>query len=116
MAGGEVGSVVVEAIVNSIGGGFRPHGETIGAHVYAGEDAVFVGWDGVGAAGEGECPHSGHISQAGYTTVSIVVWVAHVAVESIASGVVEANVDVFAVGNNEVIRVEGGVGLTLIKS
>ena len=33
VAGGEVGCVVVEAVVNSVGGGFRPHRMTIVAHV-----------------------------------------------------------------------------------
>ena len=61
VAGGEVGCVVVEAVVNSVGGGFRPHWKAIGAHVYAGEDAVFIGRDRVGGAGEGECSHGRHI-------------------------------------------------------
>ena len=51
VAGGEGGCVVVEAVVNSIGGGFRPHRKTIVAHDDAGEDAVVIRWDGVGAAG-----------------------------------------------------------------
>ena len=51
VAGGKVGCVVVEAVVNSVGGGFRPHRKTIIAHGDAGEDAVVIRWDGVGAAG-----------------------------------------------------------------
>ena len=51
VAGGEVGCVVVEAVVNSVGGGFRPHRMTIFTHDDAGEDAVVIRWDGVGAAG-----------------------------------------------------------------
>ena len=46
-----MGGVVVEAVVNSVGGGFRPHRKTIVAHGDAGEDAVVIRWDGVGAAG-----------------------------------------------------------------
>ena len=56
-----MGSVVVEAIVNSVGGGFRLYRMTVVTHVYAGEDAVFVGRDRVGGAGEGECSHGRHI-------------------------------------------------------
>ena len=61
VASRKVGGVVVEAVVNSVGGGFRPHWKAIGAHVYAGEDAVFIGRDRVGGAGEGECSHGRHI-------------------------------------------------------
>ena len=51
VASRKVGGVVVEGGVADVSGGFRTHGETIGAHGDAGEDAVFVGGDGVGAAG-----------------------------------------------------------------
>ena len=51
VAGRKVGCVVVEAVVNSVGGGFRPHRMTVVAHDDAGEDAVVIRWDGVGAAG-----------------------------------------------------------------
>ena len=117
VASRKVGGVVVEGGVADVGGGFRPHRKTIIAHDDAGEDAVVIGRDRVGGAGEGEGTHGGHISQTSHPSVAAILVVgSHVAVESIASGVVETNVDVFTVDNHKVLPVQGGVGLTVIKS
>ena len=51
VASREVGGVVVEAVVNSISRSLYSHRMTVFAHDDAGEDAVVIRWDGVGAAG-----------------------------------------------------------------
>ena len=50
VASRKVGGVVVEAVVNSISRSLYSHRMTVFAHDDAGEDAVVIRWDGVGAA------------------------------------------------------------------